>query len=66
MLEVKVTGMTCQGCVRAVTKAIGRVAPDAAVTVDLPTGTVTVAGSPDKAAVEKAIAGAGFGVAAAA
>ncbi|MBL8838160.1 MAG: heavy-metal-associated domain-containing protein, partial [Alphaproteobacteria bacterium] len=26
MLEVKVTGMTCQGCVRAVTKAIGRVA----------------------------------------
>ncbi len=66
MLEVKVTGMTCQGCVRAVTKAIGRVAPDQTVTVDLPTGTVTVAGSPDRAAVEKAIAAAGFGVAAAA
>jgi len=55
----KVDGMTCGGCVRSVTNAITRVAPDAKVEVDLPTGRVTVDGA-DADAVKKAVEGAGF------
>lgn len=69
MIELKVTGMTCGGCVSSVKKAISRVATAAAVEVDLATGRVCVespafAAAPtlDRDAIEKAIAAAGFSV----
>ena len=40
MIELKVAGMTCQHCVRAVTQAIQAEDPQAAVQVDLAAGTV--------------------------
>lgn len=57
----RVTGMTCDGCVRAVTNAIKAQAPGAKVSVDLSSGTVTVAGPVDAKAVAGAIKDAGFG-----
>jgi copper chaperone CopZ len=36
------TGMTCQHCVASVTKEITRIDHVTAVSVDLPTGTITV------------------------
>jgi copper chaperone len=40
--EFVATGMTCQHCVASVTKELSEVAHVSAVSVDLPTGTVTV------------------------
>lgn len=40
----RVTGMTCEHCVRAVSDEISRVAGVASVRVDLPAGRVTVTG----------------------
>jgi copper chaperone len=57
----RVTGMTCGGCVRAVTRAIVRRAPAATVTVDLPAGRVTIGGDlPPEAVVAEAVTDAGF------
>jgi copper chaperone len=39
-VELKVTGMSCDHCVRAVTEAIRSRDPAARVAVDLPTGTI--------------------------
>jgi copper chaperone len=57
----RVTGMTCEGCVRAVTNAIRAQAPGAKVSVDLSSGTVTIAGAIDAKTIAGAIEGAGFG-----
>jgi len=69
MLELKVTGMTCGGCVNSVKRAIGRIYPSGVVEVDLTTGRVTVradtiaqAPMPTRDAVVKSIVGAGFSV----
>lgn len=59
----KVTGMTCQGCVNAVTRALGRLAPDARVSVDLPSGRVAIEGAVEPARAADAIRAAGFEVA---
>jgi copper chaperone len=40
----QVTGMTCDHCVRAVTAEVGQVDGVTAVTIDLPTGRVSVDG----------------------
>ncbi|MBM3538234.1 MAG: heavy-metal-associated domain-containing protein [Alphaproteobacteria bacterium] len=56
-----VTGMTCQGCVKAVTRAVGNAAPQARVSVNLDRGQVEVDGVADERAVIKAITDAGFG-----
>lgn len=56
----RVKGMTCGGCVRAVTNAIRGLATDARVEVDLHSGTVTVDGVVADAAVAKAVSDAGF------
>ncbi len=56
----KVGGMTCGGCARSVTNAIGKLAPNAAVTVDLAAGTVAVEGGVAAETVKKAVEGAGF------
>jgi copper chaperone len=54
-----VTGMTCGGCARSVESAIKSVAPEAKVTVDLGTASVTVENaSADQ--VRKAVDEAGF------
>jgi copper chaperone len=62
MLTLNVTGMTCEHCVKAVTKAVRTVPGAGAVAVDLDHGTVTVQGDPDAAAVRAAIAEEGYSV----
>jgi len=62
----RVTGMTCDGCVRAVTRAVTRAAPGAKVAVDLESGRVTVDGEAALDAVQRAVEDAGFGFAGAA
>ena len=56
----RVSGMTCEGCVRSVTRAITRVAPAARVSIDLAAGRVSVEDGPDETAVEGAVTKAGF------
>jgi copper chaperone len=57
----RVVGMSCQGCVRSVTKAVQAAQPGAAISVDLAKGLVTVdAAGPDDGAVKKAVEEAGF------
>ncbi len=55
-----VSGMTCEGCIRAVTNAIQRAVPGAGVNVDLDTGKMTVEGAADEPAIAGAVADAGF------
>ena len=57
-----VTGMTCDHCVASVTEEISEIDGVTAVTVDLPTGAVTVTstGPVDKAAVRTAVEEAGY------
>ena len=63
MLTLTVTGMDCTGCMKAVEKAIKRVDADAAVTIDLPTGLVTIHGSDgDRGEFETSITRAGYGL----
>lgn len=57
-----VTGMTCDGCVGAVKRAIKRAAPDAAIEIDLSSGKVQVETAIPSAAVIDAIRAAGFAV----
>ena len=56
----QVSGMTCQGCANAVTKAIKAVAPEAAVEVSLEGNSVTVEGFDDATAIAAAVDDAGF------
>lgn len=55
----RVEGMTCDGCARALLGAIRKVEPSAFVQVDLPSGTITVAGIGIDA-VQTAVDRAGF------
>jgi copper chaperone CopZ len=64
MLRVNVIGMTCDHCVKTVTKAVRAVPGAGTVQVDLDRGTVDVQGTPDAVAVRAAIARAGYDVAA--
>ena len=53
--------MTCQNCVKHVTKAVQTAQPGAQVQVELSTGKVTVSPSPaNPAAIAEAIAEAGY------
>ncbi|MEW6473882.1 MAG: heavy-metal-associated domain-containing protein [Actinomycetota bacterium] len=58
----RVTGMTCDHCVRAVTEEVSKLTGVSNVAVDLPSGAVTVSSdSPlDEAAVKAAINEAGY------
>ncbi|OJW18626.1 MAG: hypothetical protein BGO51_25835 [Rhodospirillales bacterium 69-11] len=60
MLRLKVNGMTCDHCVRAVETAVGAAAPGARVQVDLSKGEVTVDGKADPRKVQDAIIDAGY------
>ncbi|MBX6367945.1 MAG: heavy-metal-associated domain-containing protein [Rhodospirillales bacterium] len=57
----RVTGMTCEGCVRSVERALARVAPGARVSVDLATGRVSIENGPEETLVASAVTEAGFG-----
>lgn len=50
---LKVEGMSCQHCVKAVTCAVGEVDGVSNVSVDLEAKTVTVDHDPDKAPIDK-------------
>ncbi|MDX9872455.1 MAG: copper chaperone CopZ [Clostridia bacterium] len=50
---LKVEGMSCEHCVKAVTKAAGALPGVENVAVDLAAKTVTVEYDPDKSSVEK-------------
>lgn len=63
-MEFIVSGITCDGCARSVTKAVRRVEPDASVTVDLEGGRVTIVGQLSEEQASRAIQEAGFEVAA--
>lgn len=65
MMRFQVNGMTCDGCARAVTRAIQGAEGKAAVSVDLAGGTVSVEGPAALApeTVSRAIEAAGFEVA---
>jgi copper chaperone len=63
MVELKVTGMTCGGCVNSVKRALLREFPDAKVDVDLVSGLVRIEGEVERARAEVSIKNAGFGVA---
>lgn len=56
----RVAGMTCDGCVRAVTKAVERRVPGAQIKIDLAKGLMQVAGAPVDAEVQAAVETAGF------
>lgn len=62
MLSLKVSGMTCGGCINAVTRAIQSQDPKAIVQADLATQTVTVETSLSAAQASRLIADAGFPV----
>jgi copper chaperone len=64
MLDLKVDGMTCDHCVRAVTRAVQSVPGAGDVAVDLDAGRLSVQGTPDPAAVRAAIRDEGYDVAA--
>ncbi len=62
MQELQVNGMSCAHCVAAVTRAVQTVPGAGAVAVDLARGRVTVAGTPDRAALRQAIIAEGYEV----
>lgn len=59
--EINVTGMSCQHCVGAVTRALESVPGVTAVEVDLEKGLARVQGEADPAALVRAITEAGYG-----
>ena len=56
----KVAGMTCDGCVKAITNAIKAEAPGATVNVDLDAGLVSIDGVDDSSVIATAVDDAGF------
>ncbi len=59
-LLMQVEGMTCQGCVNAVTKAVQRLDPSATVDVDLDHGRVHVTTKAQSLEVAQALNAAGY------
>ena len=62
MITLKVEGMTCNGCVQSVERALKRVDPSASVKIDLDSGRVDLDGALDRAAAKQAIEATGFDV----
>jgi copper chaperone len=62
MMEFKVSGMTCQGCINAVNRAIQAQDGDAIVKVDLSTQMITVDSTLNRQALSQIILDAGFPV----
>jgi copper chaperone len=59
-LLMQVEGMTCQGCVNAVTKAVQRLDPGATVDVDLDHGRVRISTKAQSLEVAQALNAAGY------
>lgn len=59
-LTIGVEGMTCQGCVRKLTRVLGEDARVQSVTVELEPGTATVEGGLDAESLATLVRGAGF------
>lgn len=62
MLSLKVSGMTCGGCINAVTRAIQAQDPKAIVQVDLPSQIVTLETTLSAVQASQLITDAGFPV----
>ncbi len=62
MIELKVSGMTCNHCAMAVTRAVREIDPAAEVRVDLAAGKVEVEGKAAAAQLAAAITEAGYEV----
>ena len=62
MLSLKVSGMTCGGCIKAVTKAIQSQDPEALVQADLESQTVNLETSLSAVKASQIITDAGFPV----
>jgi copper chaperone len=60
MMEFKVSGMTCQGCINAVNRAIQSQDADAIIKVDLSTQMITVDSTLNRQALSQIILDAGF------
>jgi copper chaperone len=60
MYELKVSGMTCGGCIRSVENAVHLIDPNAKILVDLPSQIVKVESVKDKKVVAAAIEEAGY------
>lgn len=60
MMTMKITGMTCQHCVRAATEALQAVPGVTRVEVDLASGLARVDGDADLAALAEAVRTAGY------
>lgn len=60
MIELKVDGMTCGGCVNSVTRAVKALDAGAEVRVDLATKRVTVDGKASEQEVIRALDDAGY------
>ncbi len=61
MVQLKVTGMTCNHCVMHVTKALQSVPGVKKATVNLQRGEALVDGTPSIPALVEAVKGAGYG-----
>lgn len=62
MMEFKVSGMTCQGCINAVNRAIQAQDADAIIKVDLSTQKITVDSTLNRQELNQIILDAGFPV----
>jgi copper chaperone len=62
MLRLEISGMTCGGCARSVTRAVQAVPGVVGAAVDLEAATVTVEGEAAADAVRQAIERAGYAV----
>lgn len=60
--QLQVKGMSCQHCVKAITKAVQIQDPEALVNVDLPTGHVTIQSALTHDAITQAITEEGYEV----
>ena len=60
MIELKVDGMTCGGCVNSVTRAVKALDADAEVRVDLATKRVSIGGKVSEQEVIRALDDAGY------
>lgn len=63
MLTLNITGMTCGHCVKAVTRAIQEVDPQAQVSIDLAQGSAQIESGATAQALSAAIVEAGYEVA---
>ncbi|MCC8233656.1 heavy-metal-associated domain-containing protein [Pinisolibacter aquiterrae] len=62
MITLEVEGMTCQGCVQSVERALKKADPTAEVAVDLASGRVELKGALTPDAAKAAIEATGFDV----